>query len=116
MKRKINENPSTIILYRKPMTTSKLGGQVVNPFGTDIESIVKCRISHEKASVPVNKEVPVGFSTNLERFIETDYLNPIYEGEIFEYEPLGKSFRIGPVDQLRASGGIYGYNATLMEA
>lgn len=113
---KIKENPTAIITYSKPMVDDWMGGLVEDPFGTPVaEDTRYVRISHEQGmTVPKNGPVPAGISTNLQRFILSDYQTVITEGETFE--AIGKEWRIGPVDPLYASGGIIGYQAPLMEA
>jgi len=113
---KIKENPTAIITYSKPMVDDGMGGTVEDPYGTPVADETRyVRISHEQGmSVPKEGIVPAGVSTNLQRFILSDYQTVITGGETFE--AIGKEWRVGPVDSLYASGGIIGYQAPLMEA
>lgn len=116
IKRLIRENPSNIIIFRKPMVDDGFGGEVESPSPESVEHNIKCRISHEQEG-PVNLgAAPPGFSTNLTRYIMVDYLTTIYENDSFEESMIDKSFRIGPVDPLIKFGGIVSYQAPLIEA
>ena len=112
---KIRENPTVITRLMYPMPDDGFGGQIPDPFGTPTEEMLTVRLSHETGlSVPKAGPVPAGESTNLQRFILADYQTVITEGELFE--AIGKSWRVGAVDPLYASGGIIGYQAPLVEA
>jgi len=116
IQQKIKENPTAIITYSKSMIDDGMGGLIEDPYGTPVPDDTRyVRLSHEQGmSVPKQGTVPAGVSTNLQRFILSDYQTVITEGETFE--AIGKEWRIGPVDPLYASGGIIGYQAPLMEA
>ena len=115
IQQKIKENPTAIISYTKPMVDDGMGGMIEDPFGDPVAADTRyVRLSHEMSSVPKNGTVPAGVSTNLQRFILSDFQTVITEGETFE--AIGKEWRVGPVDTLYASGGIIGYQAPLMEA
>lgn len=112
---KIKENKTAIITYSKPLIDDGMGGLIEDPYGTPVADETRyVRLSHEMSTVPKEGTVPAGVSTNLQRFIISDYQTVITEGETFE--AIGKEWRIGPVDTLYASGGIIGYQAPLMEA
>ena len=72
------------------------------------------RLSHERRQAPDFSPVQAGFSTNLSRFIMTDYKTEIYRGDYFE--AIDRGWRIGPVDTLEKFGGVIGYQAPLIEA
>lgn len=72
---------------------------------------ISCRISYEKKMVDGIQSVEsVGYSTNLSKFILTDYKTPIYKGERFN------NFEIMQVYPLYFMGKIIGYQAPLKEA
>lgn len=116
IKRKIKNNMTAITISRLSLVDDGMGGMIEGPFGTPVTAPMRVRISHESSagSVPKKGQVPAGFSTNLSRFILTDYLSEIFEGETFS--AIGKEWVIGSVDPLYASGGIVGYQAPLQEA
>ena len=110
----INVSPVVIIIQRMPLINDGFGGEVPDPFGTITESSYKVRISHERKGPASFDLVDAGLSTNLSRFIFTDYRADIREGDIFE--AIGKNFKIGSVDPLYKYNGIVGYQAPLTEA
>jgi len=109
---KIRENPSTIILYRKPMVDDGMGGEIEDPFGVDTEAVLVVRIFHNQSNVPATETNIAGFGSNLHRSILSTEI--VYENEVFE--AIGTRFRIGKVDTIKAFGGTVGYQADLYEA
>lgn len=114
VQRSINESPETIIFWRKPLVDDGCEGLVVDPFGDPVPYTVKCRLSHERKFPGNYDPAAVGFSTNLARFILSNWNNPLIEDDTFE--AIGKEFRIGAVDILKKFGGIIGFQAPLIEA
>ena len=114
IRRLINENPETIIIYRKELKDDGFGGLIEDPFGDETPHTIKCRLSHEKKFPGNLYPSPSGFTTNLSRFILVDHTVTIYEGDLFE--AIDKEYRIGAVDPLLKFGGIIGYQAPLIEA
>lgn len=110
----INENPETIIMYRKDLTDDGFEGLVENPFGEETPETIKCRLSHERKFPGNYSPAPSGYTTNLSRFILVDHTVTIYEGD--EFEAIGKRYKIGAVDLLKKFSGIIGYQAPLIEA
>lgn len=111
----ININPEFIIIYRPVMVDDHSGGVCEDPSGAKTPVNIKCRISHEKSGPDMDENKSAGLSTNLSRFIITDYLNIIYKGDQFT-DSYGRSWKIGPVDTLDKFGGVTGYQAPLIEA
>ena len=111
----INESPITLYKQVYPMVSDGKGGMIENPFGTPTNVSIKCRISHERGIiVPKNNTTANGFSTNLERFVQVDYKTTITNGmNLKDFE--GVVYKIGAVDPLIKFGGIYGYQAPLIE-
>lgn len=114
IKKKIDENPTTIIVYRVPLISDGFGGMIPNPFGTEAQHVFRVRISHERKGPDANVQNPAGLSTGLSRFILADHKSGIEEGDLFD--AIGMAWRIGPVDPLYSHGGIKGYQAPLFEA
>lgn len=110
----IDRNPTTITIERMPMVDDGFGGEIEDPFGTPEVAAIKCRLSHERAIVPDNNSAPSGLSTNLQRYITVAHDVDIFEGDVFT--ALEKDWKIGPVDPLVKFGGVYGYQAPLVEA
>jgi hypothetical protein len=114
VKKQIAENPTSIIILRQPMIDDGYGGQCLDPFGTPTEVILKVRISHEQKG-PFNLEgADAGLSTGLGRYIQTDHLADIREGDVFD--AIGKTWRVGPVDELQKFGGVHSKQAPLIES
>lgn len=111
----INLNPEFIIIYRATMVDDHSGGMVEDPTGAKTPYNIKCRISHEQSGPDMDDNKSSGLSTNLSRFIMTDYMNIIFKGDQFT-DSYGRSWRIGPVDLLDKFGGVAGYQAPLIEA
>lgn len=111
---KIRENPTDITLSRKAMADDGFGGQVEDPFGAVTQIVLTVRIFRKRGIAVDLKGSPNGFSTSLERALQTKHDAIVYEGETFS--ALGKSFVVGPVDPIVAFGGIVGYQADLKEA
>ena len=114
IKKIINESPKNILIVRQPMTDDGFGGQVPDPFGTATEHNYKVRISHERGDPDMLTDTSAGMSTNLQRFIMTDYQADIKHGDVFE--AIGRSWKIGPVDPLEKFNGVIGYQAPLTDA
>lgn len=112
----INDNPTTIIIYTSPTTTDPQGNTVPDPFATKVESgTARVRLSHERKGPDPASETEAGFSTNLGRYILSDYQTPLEAGQVFP-DTLGKSWQIMSVDPLQFKGDIIGYQAPLKEA
>ena len=111
----ISIDPEYIVIYRTVLVDDHEGGLCPDPFGSKDPVNIKCRISHEQSGPNMDQTKGSGLSTNLSRFINTDYLNIIQQGDQFT-DSLGKSWKIGPVDPLKKFGGIVGYQAPLIEA
>lgn len=114
LKRIINENPETVIIYRKDLVDDGFGGLIEDPFGNETPHTIKCRLSHEKKFPGNFYPSPSGFTTNLSRFILVDHKTVVYEGD--EFEAIDKRFKIGAVDSLDKFEGVIGYQAPLIEA
>lgn len=110
----IAENPEKITITRQGTTSDGFGGTVIDPEDSGSNVTLTVRISHERAQVPKYDPATSGLSTNLQRFILSDYQNEIQENDTFDY--IDKAWRIGPVDTLIKFEGIYGYQAVLEEA
>lgn len=111
---KINLSPEVVTIYRNPLVDNGFGGLVENPTGTPVGHNIKCRVAHEKKGPDSEVDAPSGLSSNLSRFIITDYQTPIYKGETFT--AIGKTFMVGAVDTLKMYGAVLGYQAPLTEA
>ena len=114
IKTKIRKSPETITISRMPLIDDGFGGTIENPYGTPVETIMKVRISHEQSGPSKMESSSVGVSTNLQRFILTDYNSVIYKDETFT--AIGKTWKIGAVDTLKRHDGIIGYQAPLIDA
>ena len=69
------------------------------------------RISHQSSSVPNNVTIPVGIGTSFSFFIEAEHDSGITENALLVWN--GNGFRVGPVDELRVKGEIFGKRAPL---
>lgn len=111
---KIALSPSIITMISYPLISDGFGGTMPNPNGTAVTSTKTVRISHQRNQVPINELKSTGLSTNLSRFILSDYKTPLTEGhEVSSHG--GKKYKIGVVDTLEKFGGIIGYQAELIE-
>lgn len=111
---KIKLSPTVLNMITLPLISDGFGGTMPNPSGPPVDVPIKVRVSHERNQVPKNEEKNTGLSTNLSRFVSSDYKTVITEGlEISSYE--GKKYKIGAVDTLEKYGGIIGYQAPLIE-
>lgn len=111
----INLNKSRIVLMRFPTMTDPITGETVrNQAGTKTSYPIYARIAHEREQVPINMETPAGLSTNLSRFIITDYNQAPVEHDTFTWQ--GKDWEVGPVDEVVIFGSVIGYQAPLKEA
>ena len=111
----IGESPENITIIRKPMVDDGYEGSVIDPYGEEAPHTLKVRLSHEKKTANYDP-ASVGLSTNLSRYITTDYETIIYENDTFDSELTQKRFKIGVVDPLIKFNGIIGYQAPLIEA
>lgn len=114
IKQMIKESPENITIFYKNMVSDGMGGEVEDPTGTEIQDLILCRLDHERKFPGNYNTAPVGLSTNLARFILTDW-----ETEIFvngHFSAIDKEFRIGAVDPIIKYGGIIAYQAPLIEA
>jgi len=114
IKKMIDESPENITIYRKPMVDDGYDGEVIDPYGEGIPNYLKVRLSQEKKYANYER-APVGLSTNLVRYIITDYKSIIYDGDTFN-SSFDKEFIIKAVDPLIKFGGLIGYQAPLVEA
>ncbi|MDH4127372.1 MAG: hypothetical protein OEV44_01365 [Spirochaetota bacterium] len=112
----ININPITITTVRMPTKTDPFDATntIPDPFGTPVTVSIKCRVSHEEKGAFIVTETNAGMSTNLGRFIISDYQNVLQENMTFT--ELGKKWRVGAVDPLIKFSDIIGYQAPLYEA
>ena len=110
----INVSLEDSTMLVKAQVDNGFGVLVDNPADAGTEVKIKYRVFHEKAGPNGDKESPAGLSTNLSRAIMTDYKNVPQVNAVITYE--SKKFRIGRVDPLKKFGGIYGYQAPLIEA
>jgi len=70
------------------------------------------RFSHESSSVPANKTTPVGLGTNFSMFVELYYNSAVKENDVLINGTRG--WKVGPVDECRFGGEIYGKHAPLV--
>lgn len=112
IRQNIKMNPSTVIIESaSAMIDNGYGVLVPDLTGDKSYRKVKCRISYEKRMVDGTPVVEnVGYSTNLSKFILTDYKSPIYKGERFD------DYEILEVYPMYFLGKIIGYQAPLKEA
>lgn len=111
---KIALSPSVINMITTPLVSDGFGGTIPDPFGVPTSVSKTVRISHQRSQVPENETKNTGLSTNLSRFVLSDYKTLLTEGcEISSYA--GKKYKIGVVDTLENYGGIIGYEAPLIE-
>lgn len=112
----INEDPETLIVYRRKLIDDGFGGLIEDPYNNEKPSIIKGRISHERKQHGNYQPSPSGFTSNYARYLTVDYETIIYENDFFESERDQKRYKVGVVDPLRKFGGIIGYQAPLLEA
>lgn len=111
----INMNPTKVDVYSRSLVSDGFGGYVEDQSAALVKSgSLTVRISHERLIVPDNQEGPSGLSTNLGRYVSSDYKNVLTTGSIIRSFD-GKEWKVGVVDPLYAFGGIKGYQATLTE-
>lgn len=115
IKQKILDCPESITITRY-QTKDNGFGVLVQDYTKTPESLgpYNVRISHEQSGPDKMVESPNGLSTNLQRFILSEYSVVISENDTFT--ALGKKYKIGPVDPLKKFGGIAGYQAPLIDA
>lgn len=113
---KVNINPITITTTTYPTKTDPFDSTKTIPdySATPIETNIRCRLSHENKGPFEITGNSVGMSTNLGRFVISNYQNPLTEGSLFT--ELGIQWRIGAVDTLKKFEGILGYQAPVYEA
>lgn len=114
VKRMIKESQEDISISYLPMTSDGMSGEVEDPSGVPVIETLSCRIDHERKFPGNYNTASVGLSTNLARFILTDWEHPIYVNGTFT--AIGKGFKIGAVDPIKKYGGIIAYQAPLIEA
>ena len=110
----INENPESIIVFRKPVTDNGFEKFVEDPYGTPVPFPVKCRISKEVRGPEGFSPNAVGLSTAGSWFITVDWKTIIYKDDVFEARD--RQWRIGAVTQIKQYGGVIKYQAPLIEA
>jgi hypothetical protein len=93
-----------------PMVYNSIGEEVKDTSKPWTINTIKCRIAYEQKSVDGQAEVASGFSTNLSRFILTDYKTPLQKGQRFE------NYEVGVVYPMTFMGEIIGYQAPLKES
>jgi hypothetical protein len=109
----INESPAIIIVKRKAMKDDGDGNIIIDPFGVEVVSRYRVRISHESGSVQNLQENSAGLSTNFSFFVLTDWTCPLLEGDTFYFG--GSGYRVGVVNTNRKFGDIYSSTAPLIE-
>ena len=110
----IKENPTTIVISRKPVISNGRGGTKINPYGVPVDTTLTIRLSHGSSGPFEDIENPAGLGTDYSRWAIMDYKGGLQDGDIFEAE--GIQWQAGPVDELPRFGGIIGYQAPLKEA
>ena len=112
IQKSISLNESKVIIESpSKMIDNGYGILVPDLTSTKTYRKISCRISYEKKMVDGVQSVEnVGYSTNLSRFILTDYKTPIYKGERFD------NYEIMQVYPLYFMGDIIGYQAPLKES
>lgn len=107
----INVNKSIIdVEMPASMVDDGRGNMIPDLLGATTRKRIPCRISFEKKLTDGLPTASVGFSTNLSKFIITDYKNEIKRGYRFD------DYEIGEVSILRQFGDIIGYQAPLIES
>lgn len=115
IKKMIGDSPEKITLYRKPMVDDGFGGLIEDPTGEDESYELTVRLSQERRFAGNYNPAPVGLSTNLARYILSDYESIMYDGETFT-SSFDKQYKIGAVNPLIKFEGVTGYEAPLIEA
>lgn len=110
----INENPESILIFRKTMIPDGFDGFMEDPNSTPDPNNIKCRISKEKRGPEGFGIISSGLSVSGSWFILVNHKTMIYKDEPFESRD--RQWRIGAVTQLLEHGGIIAYEAPLIEA
>lgn len=111
-KKLIQESPTTITLRRLPLVDDGFGGFVEDPLGIPLETSKTVRIAHERAIISKVGESPSGLQTDLSRYLLWEHNVDIRENDTFDEI---QGYRVGKPDPLKKFGGIYGYQAPLIE-
>lgn len=114
IQRLIDENPSIISIWEKATMLNGKGDVVINPNAPSIEVKIKCRISHEVAGTFTIGNVQGALTSNLGRYILTNYKTKIISNTSFD--AIDDKWRIGKVDPLWKFKGVIGYQAPLIQA
>lgn len=110
----IDQNPESIIIYRKALAADGFDGFVEDPFGAEASFPMRVRLSKEARGPETFASIPAGFRTSETLYILGNYKTLFYINE--EFEARDRRWRIGPVSQLKAFGGVTGYEAPLFES
>ena len=107
----INVNKTVIdVTIPAAMVDDGRGNMIPDLLGSTTSKRMPCRVSFEKKLTDGLPTASVGFSTNLSKFIITDYKHEIKRGYRFN------NYEIGEVSILRQFGDIIGYQAPLIES
>lgn len=107
----IKINKSVITLQTPPpLVYNSIGELVKDTTKQWTSKTVTCRISYESKIIDSQINAPTGASTNLSRFILTDYRTPLIKGQRFD------NYEVGVVYPLYFMGQIIGYQAPLKES
>jgi hypothetical protein len=111
----INIMPESMTVNVPVMVSDGFGGTIPDPAGTTDEVTIKYRVFHEQSGPAGLSESPGGLSTNLLRAIMSDWKNDLTAAANGTITSAGKNYRIGVVDTLQMFGGVFGYQAPLIE-
>lgn len=114
IKKLVNANRTSIIIFRKPLKDDGFDGEIEDPFGVAAAVPVKCRLSHDAIQPEKLGEAPSGFTSDIIRYILVDHNQDVVQDD--EFEALDKRWKIGLVDSLYSFSLIIGYQAPLYEA
>lgn len=90
----INRNPTKVKFFVGSVLTSET-----------------VRLTHESASVPTNRNIPVGYGTSFSMFCQLRHDTQITENAVLIDGSIG--WKVGPVDPLKTEGVIYGRRSAL---
>lgn len=107
--------PESMTVSTPVVVSDGFGGTMPDPAGSVTTSSLTYRVFHDSGQVQELGESPAGLSTNLGRAIMTDYNNDLTAAEGATITSSGRSYRIGKVDTLQMFGGVFGYQAPLIE-
>jgi hypothetical protein len=110
----IDQNPESIIIYRKPMVDGGFDKLVENPFGGETPTPLRVRLSKEARGPEAYSSTSSGLRTSETLYILVNHKTMIYIND--EFEARDRNWRIGPVSQIKEFGGIVAYEAPLFEA